>query len=970
MKRCHSITPALQALVFTPQGKALMINHTALIANQASRFQQRRPGARSEPIEKSDSRDLQRTIDTLRKLTLSIIPVGIIEKRRYLFSYLLPEALGNHAICSNGTSDSFGSQFQLSNLGFLMNCFILLSVNNIIGEYRIGIVFRWLKANTNSVIPISPSWLALPLLKAFGRKILPSVVESGDILLAGEIIESGVHPDSFGPKSPFVPWRSLLSTAVGNRDLSMAELLCKAGAKPQISDLSESLEGKICLWESENIPFLHTLLRFGADPECFITDRTRGFPLVDAALVGSLEAVSLLLSKGARVNTYVPSHYGTALQAATARGHFELVRFLVRFGADVNAPHGTVYKRDEQEHSWFYSDPSRRALQTPVQIAAENDDTQIIHFLLAENASVITSIISVQRSVPDECYNSPKARPNCEVNGMLSTTIQYAAQNQNYELVALLLSVGVHPDFRVELFYGDTPLQISARLGNQEIASLLLMAGADINAPPATFNGRTAIQGAAESGNIPITRFLLKQGADLNAPAGRIRGMTALQAAALNGDAFMAGFLYAMGADLHADPACEDGLTVIQAAAAGGHTELLGELIDLGGDVNAPGAEERGGTALQAAISHRRLSLIALLVQNGADVNVPASCLYGTPLEDAARFEWLDGAQYLLEHGAKPDNNYVSLDIIKECESPLEWAITNRDNEMAKLLLDSGANVISKRADETWNALECALYRLNEDEVIAWLLEKDGVLGVFYDSSALAKAIRWHAERQTIQLIIDKINTLPKTLRDEHIRLAWDDFPPECWEGNWASEALEILLKAGSDINSRHHRTQTTALQRMISVGRGDSISLLLDRGAEINVPATPHMGTPLQIAIGWCNTKAISLLLENGADVNAPPATDSGRTALQKAAMNGLIQVAITLLQRGADVAAPAAPIDGRAAIDSAAEHGRWDMLQLLLNAYEGSEDIRVVCMRAASYAREQDHIEIAEWLEKYPSA
>ena len=62
-------------------------------------------------------------------------------------------------------------------------------------------------------------------------------------------------------------------------------------------------------------------------------------------------------------------------------------------------------------------------------------------------------------------------------------------------------------------------------------------------------------------------------------------------------------------------------------------------------------------------------------------------------------------------------------------------------------------------------------------------------------------------------------------------------------------------------------------------------------------------------------------------------------------------------------------APNHGRTAIDGAAEHGHEDMLQLLLNHYDGCEGLSVVCERAATYAKKEDHGEIASWLRQYPS-
>jgi hypothetical protein len=42
--------------------------------------------------------------------------------------------------------------------------------------------------------------------------------------------------------------------------------------------------------------------------------------------------------------------------------------------------------------------------------------------------------------------------------------------------------------------------------------------------------------------------------------------------------------------------------------------------------------------------------------------------------------------------------------------------------------------------------------------------------------------------------------------------------------------------------------------------------------------------------------------------------------------------------------------------------------VLQLLLNHYDGSEDLSVVCERAAGYAEKEGYVEIASWLRRYP--
>jgi ankyrin repeat protein len=103
--------------------------------------------------------------------------------------------------------------------------------------------------------------------------------------------------------------------------------------------------------------------------------------------------------------------------------------------------------------------------------------------------------------------------------------------------------------------------------------------------------------------------------------------------------------------------------------------------------------------------------------------------------------------------------------------------------------------------------------------------------------------------------------------------------------------------------------------------------------------------------------------LLERGADVNAP---GNNFTALQAAARTGNINIAVELLRRGAHVAA-APSSEGTTAINAAAKSGREDMLQLLLDHYDGNGDLRHVCQDAAIRAEKEWHPEIAEWLRGY---
>lgn len=212
-------------------------------------------------------------------------------------------------------------------------------------------------ALTNICSPISP------FLKIFLRRIFPSAVRSGDTILAGNIMEHGIHPDSF-PTG-----QSPLAIAVQNNDLAMLELLCTAGATPKIrrEDIFEKGPRRLPLWEPERYQILHMLLTHGADPDCFIVDEKKGFPLVDAALNGCPSAVRLLVQHGANVNSFVRKYHGTPWQPATYA-----MDMLSDYVADPNDSNGTLRKLTSLRCFLYDPDPHPHDFQAQTRVLVEN----------------------------------------------------------------------------------------------------------------------------------------------------------------------------------------------------------------------------------------------------------------------------------------------------------------------------------------------------------------------------------------------------------------------------------------------------------------------------------------------------------------------------------------------------------------------------------------------------------------------
>ncbi|GMF83935.1 unnamed protein product [Aspergillus oryzae] len=874
---------------------------------------------------------------------LHVGPDSRLGTKNDLNIYLPPEDL---EIGNSSTTNlrALQGKSPFSILKVFLQRFAFLSANNRLDQWQFNEVFSWIVEKGGANILLFLCWLKSPLMKVFARKVFCSAVMFGDISLGRKVLQCGVRLKTDDPtqRSRLTDY---LSTAIHGRHEAMVELLCKAGIHPEVNNRWSWRDD----WDLQ-LPILHTLLAFGADPERFFIEEGTGFPLINAAL----------------------------------NGHLEVARYLIQHGADTNVP--CVMQIEISRYCYF--DDEMIPLLTPVQIAAKVNNPGLVHMLLQHGASAMACPVSAHpdfklyfsRRAEEDWNVTQRYKPRYDSRQKVYTALQYGALNQIMEIIALLMCTGVAPDSRVAPYVNDTPLQMSTRLGNVEMFRLLWSWGADLDAPPAARNGRTAVQGAAESGNLMILLMLRRAGAQINEPAGAEQGMTALQAACLNGNSLIAGVLLAHGADLNLGPSSVEGLTAIQAAAAHGDIRLVRDLVTLGAEVNAP-ASEGGMTALLAAIKHESLPLLELLVQHGADVNATGAYGFLSPLTEAASRNWLGGVQFLLEHGANVNDTPFDLAMSDESEeyaprellSPLGWGIKSLSLKMVDILLQHDADVLVAviyNQSVSRSALMHAIHEGSSHEVIDLLLTK--VPGLqnhpgWEDAFKVALVDSFEVDTIYCQRILAKVNSLPPLLRHRAIQKAWDALSSYDDDLNDADETLvetiELLIESGVSLDSRAE-DGCTLLLRAAYYGYDKSCTSLIAHGAAVNIYPTNDWGTPLQEAINSSHVNIANVLLEHGADINAPPAENRGVTALQAASINGMFELAVRLLDRGADVSAPAAPRNGRTAIDGAAERGHFDMVQLLLNAYGKDADLEPVRRQAANYAEKEGHLEISQWL------
>ncbi|KAL5610522.1 hypothetical protein FOBRF1_006639 [Fusarium oxysporum] len=250
----------------------------------------------------------------------------------------------------------------------------------------------------------------------------------------------------------------------------------------------------------------------------------RASRLYYACLAGLTGAARDLMTEGADVNAQ-GGEYGNALQAASYRGHLQIVQMLLDRGADVNAQGGK------------YGDA--------LQAASYGGHLQIVQTLLDRGADV-----NVQ-------------------------TLQAASRGGNLEVIQLLLDNGADVNAQGGEF--SNALKAASFQGNLEVMRLLLDRGADVNAQGGKYGD--ALRAASYFGNLEVVRLLLDKGADVDVQGGGYGN--ALQAALCKGNLEVMQLLLDKGADISAQ--------TLQAASSNGNLDVMQLLLDRGADVNAQG---------------------------------------------------------------------------------------------------------------------------------------------------------------------------------------------------------------------------------------------------------------------------------------------------------------------------------------------------------------------------------------------
>ncbi|KAK8851752.1 ankyrin repeat-containing domain protein [Apiospora arundinis] len=544
-----------------------------------------------------------------------------------------------------------------------------------------------------------------------------------------------------------------------------------------------------------------------------------GNALQAASSRGHKEIVQALLEKGAVVNAQ-GGRYGNALQAASSRGHKEIVQALLEKGADVNAQGGRY--------------------GNTLQAASSRGHKEIVQALLEKGA-----VVNAQ-------------------GGRYGNALQAVSFGGYKEIVQTLLEKGA--DVNAQGGQYGNALQAASFGGYKEIVQTLLEKGADVNAQGGQYGN--ALQAASFGGYKEIVQTLLEKGADVNAQGGGLGN--ALYAASFRGHKAVVRLLLDKGADTTA--AANDGQRPLHGASSEGHLEVAKLLIEKGADVNAQGGVY--GNALQAAVVNGHEAIVRLLAEKGTDINAQGGH-YGNALQAASFGGYESIVQFLLHMHAGVDaqGGYY--------HTALQAASYKGHKKIVQLLLEQNVNVRGKDT-EGHTALSLAAENGHES-IVELLLCTKGVNSNVMDKGGeapLSLAAKNGHERVVSLLLKDGMIES----KDQYGGTAL------LYAAEAAHDAVvKLLLANGANINIRDEHSGT-ALLYAAAGGHETTVQLLLEQGADIDSKNDQNM-SPLTRAIQEGHSLVVKLLLSEGAEPDSNGYNQ--RTPLSFAAEGGHEEIA-----------------------------------------------------------------------------
>lgn len=361
-------------------------------------------------------------------------------------------------------------------------------------------------------------------------------------------------------------------------------------------------------------------------------------PMYYAGLLGIVDLVKTMWSRGYELREH-PGKLGNLLHVAAYQGHVQIVAYLIEQGVDIQQKAG----------------PFSYAI---IAAAAAGFD-EMVQLLLSHGADV-----------------------NCkdrEGNAAIHFAAGYASLN--------VLQTLVHKGADLNLTNGDGvgALHLATTSGKADAVRILLDAGSDVSAfAPSAWFTNTALHIAILGGFEDIVLLLLERGADVHQVS--YVGSTCLHLAILSEKSNMVDVI--MATDVQINQKDYSGITALHCAVMLDDEDVYRKLMERTPDLNAVTLD--GVTPLILAFLVEKPAIIAQLIERGANVNLVSEMGF-SPLSCAILvMEDCDMVRLLINNGVDVSRPFMDV-------SPLQLAITDGHEGIAKVLIEGGADINYRR---------------------------------------------------------------------------------------------------------------------------------------------------------------------------------------------------------------------------------------------------------------------------------